>query len=266
MSYGKNYCVLGDHVWFGTNKARIFHSADRGFTWTVSNTGISMPGQFDNIDFSFWSPNDGIARKHDVFAGQNLEVKTTNDGGTTWNSITPSGNFFGCPLFGVTYVPGTASTLISTSMHTPNPGSSYSNDGGLTWVTIDNAPHNASKFINNTTGWSAGMSINSTTGGISNYSGVPLGIRNPETGKDIFFNVYPNPSNGNVMIQLSNAGNQTVSVIVNDLTGRKVFETQFERPGEFLLKNTDLTSLSAGTYLIRLNIGESSVTRKIIIE
>jgi len=262
----KNYCVLGDHIWFGTNKARIFHSSDKGLTWTVLNTGINMPGMYDYIDFCFWSPDKGIARKYDLVAGQNIEVKTTIDGGTVWNPVTVNGNLLGSAYSGITYVPGTVSTLISTGIYTPIPGSSYSNDGGLTWITIDNVEHYGSKFIDNTTGWSAGVSINSTNGGIFKYTGDPLGFKNIETGKEVFLNVYPSPSKGNVSIQMANAGNQNVLLTVNDFTGRSVFESIFEKPGEFFLQNLDLTSLHAGVYFLKLSFGEHAVTRKIIID
>jgi photosystem II stability/assembly factor-like uncharacterized protein len=267
IGFFKNYFEEDDHIWFGTNKARIFHSADKGLTWEVLNTGISMPNMYDYIEFCFWNPSNGIARKYDVISGQNVEVRNTNDGGQTWNPVTVTGDFFGSIMGGIAYVPGTTSTLISTGIYGNGaPGSSYSNDGGLTWTTIDNVGHYVTRFFNNTIGWSAGVSIDSTNGGIFKYTGVPLGVKNIETGKDVFFNVYPNPSKGKVLIQMGDAGNQNVLVTVNDFTGRQVFETTFEKPGEFFLQNIDVTSLPAGAFFLKLSYGGNAVTRKIIID
>ncbi len=57
-TYGKN------DVWFGTGgpAARVFHSADRGLTWTVTETpiihGAASAGHFLS---AFWNSKDGVA-------------------------------------------------------------------------------------------------------------------------------------------------------------------------------------------------------------
>src|SRR5206468_8034825 len=50
---GTAITALGNNIWFGTGgpKARVFHSADRGQTWTVSDTPI-MHGEASQGIFS----------------------------------------------------------------------------------------------------------------------------------------------------------------------------------------------------------------------
>ena len=95
----------------------------------------------------------------------------------------------------------------------------------------------------------------------------PLGINLFEEDKNLV-SVYPNPSSGSFTVSFKEvlAHDLNVLVTVNDFTGRKVFETTFEKTGELFLQNIDLTSLPAGVYFLKLSYGRDAVTRKIIME
>ncbi|HEV8491494.1 MAG TPA: oxidoreductase, partial [Candidatus Angelobacter sp.] len=57
-TFGKN------EVWFGTGgpAARVFHSADRGLTWTVAETPIIHGAATQGIfSLAFWTAKDGVA-------------------------------------------------------------------------------------------------------------------------------------------------------------------------------------------------------------
>jgi photosystem II stability/assembly factor-like uncharacterized protein len=86
---GTAITVLGRNIWFGTGgpEARVFHSADRGKTWTVVGTPI-MHGEASQGIFSITFRD----AKHGVIVGGDYKQpdKTganaafTDDGGKTW--------------------------------------------------------------------------------------------------------------------------------------------------------------------------------------
>jgi hypothetical protein len=160
-----HYSVIGDNVWFDTQKGRVYRSHDRGLTWQVSATGITVPTN-GAIDIAFYSETSGIARLYSA-AGVNT-VKTTSDSGATWTTLTPTGNFWGSD---VKYVPGTASKLVSTGAATGLTGSSYSDDGGATWVDIETGTQRTALGIYDSTHmWTGGFTASATQGGIYKYT------------------------------------------------------------------------------------------------
>jgi photosystem II stability/assembly factor-like uncharacterized protein len=74
-------------AWFGTSGARVFHTADAGATWTVSQTPVRHDGKSAGI-FSLWF-SDG---QHGIAAGGDYtkwkedahNIALTEDGGRTW--------------------------------------------------------------------------------------------------------------------------------------------------------------------------------------
>jgi len=75
------------------------------------------------------------------------------------------------------------------------------------------------------------------------------------------FSVYPNPtSNKNVTLTYNNLDNGHVSVY--SLTGAKVYETTVSGTS----KNINLSALSAGMYVIKLESGNISASQKLIVQ
>ena len=164
-----HYSVIGDNVWFDTNKGRVYHSVDKGLNWTVAATGITVPTN-QVIDIAFYSATNGIVRLYNNTTGAN-NLKVTADGGATWTSATATGRLLGSD---VKYVPGTASRLVSTGAATGFTGSSYSDDGGLTWVDIENvAQRTALGIVDINTMWTGGFTTSPTSDGIFKYSVLP---------------------------------------------------------------------------------------------
>ncbi len=77
------------------------------------------------------------------------------------------------------------------------------------------------------------------------------------------FNVYPNPTNGEVTIELSSSENATVQLF--DIRGRKVYNNRFENNAAFN-KTIDLSSASTGVYLLQVTSGPKTATKKLIIK
>ena len=165
-----HYSVFGNNIWFSTDGGRVFRSADKGLTWTVSTTVIPAASQFD---VCFYSESNGVARFNN--AGNNDYVLVTTDSGATWTDTTAFivGNFFGADF---KYVPGTASRLVSTGSATGAIGSSYSDDGGITWTDYETLDQRtALGIVDSTTMWAGGFTTSPTTGGIFKFSVVPCG-------------------------------------------------------------------------------------------
>lgn len=161
-----HYEVMGDTIWFDTNKGRVYRSIDKGVNWTVSSTGITVPTN-NAIDIVFWNANSGLARLFNGTSGV-MTVRWTSDGGTTWTAGSYTGNMLGNDI---KYVPGSASRLVSTGANTNyTTGSSYSDDGGLTWTDIDiGTQRTALGIYDINTMWAGGFTTSPTSGGIFKY-------------------------------------------------------------------------------------------------
>lgn len=164
-----HYEVVGDTVWFDTNKGRVYRSVDRGLTWTVASTGITVPAN-GAIDICFYSATNGLARLYNATTGGN-SMRITSNGGTTWSAVTPVGSFFGSD---VQHIPGTASTLISTGAATGFVGTSFSYNGGINWTTVETAAQRtALGCVDSLHMWTGGFTTSPTSDGIFKWTVVP---------------------------------------------------------------------------------------------
>jgi hypothetical protein len=88
------------------------------------------------------------------------------------------------------------------------------------------------------------------------------GITTPATSN--LLEVYPNPSTGLVNLTYSNTSNQAVDLHVLNLSGQQLKEKQLKGSG-FCLYQMDLSDLTPGVYLLRLQTGSIATHRKLII-
>lgn len=72
-------------------------------------------------------------------------------------------------------------------------------------------------------------------------------------------NLYPNPvSNGKVYITSKNDSDK--DVIIFDVLGKKVLQTSISS------RELNVSNLSPGVYIIKINEGEATATRKLIVK
>lgn len=72
-------------------------------------------------------------------------------------------------------------------------------------------------------------------------------------------NVYPNPvSNGKVYVTSKNDLNK--EIIIFDVLGKKVLHTTLST------KELSVSNLTPGVYIIKINEGEATATRKLIVK
>ncbi|NUO78456.1 glycosyl hydrolase [candidate division KSB1 bacterium] len=123
------------HAWIctGGKAARVFHSADRGKTWSVASTPIVSGTQSSGIfSLAFRDEKHGIAVGGDYQKEKEVlaNVARTSDGGKTWRLIAnQTVPYRSC----VAYVSHEGKFLL---VAVGPSGSDYSLDEGLTWMKI----------------------------------------------------------------------------------------------------------------------------------
>jgi hypothetical protein len=80
--------------------------------------------------------------------------------------------------------------------------------------------------------------------------------------KEVEFNIYPNPSNGIFNLQLNNKV-ESYNLSVYNLLGKQIYSKVFTN--KLSIKTLDFSALTKGIYMLNINNGESSSSKKIII-
>ncbi len=190
-AWTNHYQAIGDTIWFDTNEGRVYRSTDRGLTWTVAHTTLAIvPGSTPQqaIDICFTSGSYGIARYYEDATMTNT-VTYTMDGGDTWDTLATSGNLFGGDIANI---PGT-NVMVSTGISSTSgfTGTSYSTDGGATWITVETGVQRGSLGIADSTHmWCGGFSASPTLGGVFSMNFFPTvacndGSINPGTASSL---------------------------------------------------------------------------------
>jgi photosystem II stability/assembly factor-like uncharacterized protein len=164
----------GGSIWFGTTYGDIYRSTDNGNTWTKAPSGLpaytGTGGRQDISDIAFTDANNGIALQ---INGTGFLVVNTTDGGLTWNSITPAGNFY---ISDIDAIPGT-NMLISAGSSGTLFGTSYSTDNGVSWLDIDaGVSHTGIDFLDINTGWTGEFIASGGPGGAWKFTGLPIAV------------------------------------------------------------------------------------------
>ncbi len=264
---GGTYKFAGNSFWFGTAFCSIYHTTDRGLTWSVE-LNFFPPLSFA-VEVAFQDSLHGLTTSY--FGELINRLAGSADGGLTWLSLTslPSHPSF----YFITYVPGTSGIYFITSHSNIGypeptvPGSAYTFDGGTTWIQVDNLAHGEASFAPGKTGWSAGCGDT-----IYKWTNKTLGI-----GDDFFPNQpdkitilsqnYPNPFTSSTSIEYKIPGSATVILKVYDIFGSEVATLVNEGKSAGTYKVIfDSRGLSRGTYYYRLQAGDFIQTKKLLIQ
>src|SRR5690606_33541478 len=169
----------------------------------------------------------------------------TLDGGENWEALFPEGVWYPGDI---AHVPGTASTYVSTGIATGNTGSSYSTDGGHTWVTIDADPGEEGgqrgkvKFLNGTTGWCGFFSDGPSGGaGVFKFNGDIGDMAVSDVNAKTNLQVYPNPASSEVNFA---SKKDIVMVSFMDMTGKVVSPAKATK--------VNVSSHPAGVYVAQV--------------
>ncbi len=241
--------IVGNTIWVGTNQGRVFKSIDNGKNWTVTATGLTS-----YTDVNFKDANTGFAIQKDV----TYLVKKTIDGGATWSTVTPTGAFLKNDF---DFLPGSGSTWVNVSATLPTgKGSSISTDDCASFTSIDTTlQYTTVRFFDALSGWAGGFS---SDGGLYKWDPTAMvSVKEIQT-DNVEFSLYPNPSIGNVSLNIENLNSSKSLIEVFDMIGNKIFAGEYNSA---LTKRVDihLEKEQAGIYFVRVSVNNKSVTKKV---
>jgi hypothetical protein len=108
-----------------------------------------------------------------------------------------------------------------------------------------------------------------STGNLSfNFEDVSdlLGLENITEG--VTFGMYPNPSTDkmvNIVYDLKNSSSQENNISIYNIQGQLVHTSKIDANNGFYNKTLDLSSLSSGIYIVHFKAGDSSTSKKLIL-
>jgi photosystem II stability/assembly factor-like uncharacterized protein len=153
-----NTCLTlfgGRDAWFatgGSGAARVFHSRNRGRSWTVATTPIRHDGPSAGIfSLAFRDARYGIAVGGDYSkdSQDRQNIALTSDGGRSWS--TPSNAGPKGFRSAVAWLPRRKLWIV-----TGTSGSDVSSNNGNTWKLFDSGSYHAMSFVPSGDGWAVG--------------------------------------------------------------------------------------------------------------
>ncbi|MDP4199510.1 MAG: S8 family serine peptidase [Bacteroidota bacterium] len=246
---------VGDYGWFGSNSSRIWHTSDRGKTWTPASTNYpnSLSLAMDDDTLHGFACFRKVTSASGT-SGVNGMQKTTN-GGITWTSM---------PMPVAKMIPGAVAFVPNSNMGivTSDSGVFRTTDFGATWSPIgfpigyDAASAEVLSVYRGQGKLTLSM-ISSGTG-VATYSEsmaeqLPPASVEPNS-QPLAFSIAPNPCEQNAEITFDLPERQQVRLVVLDALGREVavllngIETG---PGAQTV-NFHSTPLADGVYYVML--------------
>jgi len=236
FGYTRQIEVVGDNVWFTTSVGRLYHSTDRGLSWSVYTTpvpdfgGAVTTGSSANVSFASGTKGLIVDNAGTVFSSVNS--------GANWNTVTTTGTVF---TNGLCYIEGT-NIAFTTGAATGSAGSSYSEDDGATWNIIDTEQHLYVEFDTPSLGWSGWFNVDANNAGMWKWNNLST-LMVPD------FSATP-----------TNTCVNTPVVFTDLTTGSTPIAWQWTFPGgtpaTSILPNPSVTYAAAGTYDVTLIVDD----------
>ncbi|HRK82654.1 MAG TPA: hypothetical protein PLZ12_14515 [Saprospiraceae bacterium] len=258
-----HYAAVGNKIWFGTRRGRIWYSPDKGENWQV----FALSSQnITNMSFSitFSDEQNGIA------AGYGIAFRT-NDGGQTWTPLTslPASIVY----YRVQYVPGANGVCYLTYEGSQSFFNqyrhAYSLNNGDTWTLIADQPRLLPfEFVSPTVGWGGGDIDGPDGKGMYRWSGnfgPASALQAPETAFSP--RVFPNPFHNQMLLEFDIEDNSLpLNITVSDLFGRTIQTFQFSRLHPGLNQLPLQVEAPPGMLLLTLRQGGRVQTVKVVRE
>ncbi len=230
----------------------IFKSTDVGATWSQT---FRTP--LDFFDIAFVNASTGI------MCGQDGNLKRTTNGGTNWTNINT----------GTTEDLQALKYISTTKVFAAGSGGTIlkSTDGGLTWVHQTSGTTSALRGLDLFTSDDFGIAggANGTMVRTINGGSGTVGIIQENGNIPDRFSLsqnYPNPFNPSTKLNFRIANTGSVQLKVYDILGNEIETVVNEnmQPGSYsVIFNAG--NLPSGTYFYRLNAGDFSETKKMVL-
>jgi photosystem II stability/assembly factor-like uncharacterized protein len=232
--------------------AVILYTTDGGLTWTYKfqdNTANEYCWKIQHLT------NEVYFASIQAMTIDTAKILKSIDGGMTWTVHHVLDSYYN--IQGIGFI----DTLKGwTGGYTPN--SFESNDGGITWDTINICPLMNRVFkVNDTLLFATGMRI-------WKYGPIQTGIKHEiqQPVQTASINCYPNPVNENLIISTSLNRSTHTLIILFDEHGKEinVFENTNQVKGEYKY-NFKTSNLSAGVYYLVMKTHEEHIINKIFV-
>ena len=222
-------------------KAVILHTTNAGTNWTSQASGV--PSQLFSVFFVNSSTGWAV--------GAGGHIIATTDSGTTWTAQTSNAvnDLFDVYFLDANngWVVGGGGTVLKTT------------DGGANWaLELSNTNTDISSITmkNSTLGWFCGDG-----GEIRFYGMSPAAINEVNDWKENI-NIYPNPTKGQLSINVGNYGKDW-SFVLYDVIGRLVAEKNRIKESRYFIE----VNVPPGMYLLKIsNNVDRAYTEKIIFK
>jgi photosystem II stability/assembly factor-like uncharacterized protein len=148
---GTNVAIFGSHVWIGTTASRVLHSANRGRTWTVTQTPLATNPSAGIFSIAFRDALHGIVVGGDFQKEREAvdNAAVTADGGKTWTLVKGLSGYRSA----VAHLPKSKQSWLAVGPL----GSDLSTDDGGTWTVVAGPGFHAFSFSRSgRVGWGVG--------------------------------------------------------------------------------------------------------------
>jgi hypothetical protein len=236
------------------------HSPLLGFAYD----GFPIYGAYAYQDASGTGP---IVRMKSSFQLRNISVRNTYANGNTVTAGPPVNATYPLGYFREDY------EYIATSAATPDyldehngrfcVTPEYPNGTYAYFCTVDANWNSAYPYAVGPTfyGIKTALKVNNITEPVSTYTPGTVGISSAQ--ENLTVKVFPSPANDFIAIQLGSINASSIEVSLFDLAGKTIAKTQVLQGSTIAYFDTQ--TLYAGEYLMRIQNGNESITRKIIL-
>ncbi|MEH6538025.1 MAG: T9SS type A sorting domain-containing protein [Psychroserpens sp.] len=235
---------------------RIYESLDQGGVWTEKSNGIDayLDADLDIVYDIEQNPNNA----NELVASTSQGIFKTTDFGENWVRV-----FVGSYLRKIDYSTTDANVIIASvySSQTTEAHLVYSLDNGLNWNTIPPSilEHvgSGSMAYQYENGF-AHIYISTYDSGVVKYTLDIASLSTPNFVSNQTLNIFPNPTTESINIITANELTfETIEMF--NISGQKVMDIMFSN-------KINISSLSAGIYLMRLKDNEGNYFIKKIIK
>lgn len=262
--FGYSADAYGNNVWFNTGDGRIYKSSNRGLSWTVYQTPLSLL-----FGHSFADSLNGIGY-FGYFAQELLptEMIITKDGGVSWEvlEIPPLGD--SVAVLGYEYIPNSSYIMLNTCIGDLALGDFatwISPDRGETWQQISTGENiHWPTFISPTIGWGGENQQFSHKTQMFKYTGSPLvGLFSGKTLTQDW-SISPNPCVDHFNLEIKSDKTESYLLLINDVQGKLMYSQSFEQDGTTPVPVT-FGKLSAGNYVVTLLSKEGKAAKWMVV-